>query len=1053
MDNGHDGPESNGLVGAVAEQQQQQQQQQQHGVSARKMNDLPDDIAHITEGFVPLSRLFSRLAQNTHNLLQNKIIELAEKPLPASALNGSAGAAHNAATAADDMSNENVRKKEILLKFAQDMHGKWVKALVVAEWSRKASMVSKLIDLKWHTDQQRLLYDIMLDRIVNVKRDLTFARMPSPDLKTALSILSTGSAPWMPDLYYIEPEPLDVNDQIKWVSDLDTLLSLRLNLDEFDRIPPQFRNYDIGSGRVTFKVDGEFEVDLTIADEDFEKQFWFIDFRFSFKPAAANLSETLRGYLEGCVNEALAKDGLAGCYQFLHEFVLTCKINEIKRQALRLSRASWTGTLKVEPLHRALAIQYWTSRMPPNIPKSWVQISVNSGRKKAAAGAGAGAAASDGGVGDAHTSYLEVKWYRDNKEVVDADLAFDVDNLSAEALLRTAVGRHISFILGGIYDRLLTTSRFKNSEHRLHLGISDKDPAKSRLKAEVARSTHVSLLLEPKTGMVVIKPNSKFTYHQEQKLNSGHDYVEGGFYCLEDVRCAFMEDEIIRRSGPMGWAAVRPSLRDEELKSAVKVREWTRMIWLQREGWPENWRLVVILGLAGDEWWLIEAIPSSTTSNPQRFQLRLPIPNGSPDLSESFWNRLTIFTTATMSHRINVAVLHRQGIKYRISDVPNSPTKMLKLPAVDISLSAVFPTMAYKEHNHSQISLEDPAAAATQPAKPTQHRHAGASPALVPRQPWAKDNITLRLKSVQAPPRQGKTPGGESSSVESHLVCVSEAIIRVQKPAKLAALKGRIDDSVRYDERKGEFALSMRHPIGEPTLEVLKTRIVAVDRFVCFLEALGKSKDTVESEDVALGHVSFFYGAKKRQPQPQPQPEQPADESERQPQQKRWRVMLDLSQNDVDVKLDDDSPHLCVIDLLKRMVNMDGGIGTVMSWLPSSLPTMMAIEAMESRWRDIQTDAKGSLEVTVKNIDWMHICYTVTANMSAAASGVPVKRQLTLDGRIKLRHNEPWWFLYRTGKPPNDPMDSFDKALKPTWDGRGPGWQGLGTGASGRRLK
>lgn len=165
------------------------------GQKRARMNDLPDEIVHITEGFVPLSLLLSRLAQTTHNSLQDKIAELAKMPMPPSALNGNAG--H---TGADDASNENMRKKAGLLNFAQEMHGRWVKALVIAEWSRKSEMVSKLIDLKWHIDQQRILYDGMLDQVVNVKRDLTFARMPSPDLKTALQVLSTGSAPWMPDV-------------------------------------------------------------------------------------------------------------------------------------------------------------------------------------------------------------------------------------------------------------------------------------------------------------------------------------------------------------------------------------------------------------------------------------------------------------------------------------------------------------------------------------------------------------------------------------------------------------------------------------------------------------------------------------------------------------------------------------------------------------------------------------------------------------------------------------------------------------------------------------
>lgn len=378
------------------------------------------------------------------------------------------------------------------------------------------------------------------------------------------------------------------------MDNVNTLLSLRLNLEEFDKIPPQFKNYTIDSGRVTFKVDGEFEVDLTIADEDFEKQLWFIDFRFSFTPAATSISESLRGYLESCVNDALAKDGLTGCYQFLHEFVLTCKINELRRQALHLSKTSWTGTLKVEPLHRALAIQYWTCRMPPTVPKSWVMIAVNSGSKRKIP---------DGGK---PTSYLEVKWYRDGKVVTDVDLTLDIENLSAETLLRNAIGHHIEFILRGIHDKLLETPRFRKHELRISLDTSYDNPAESRLHTQVAHSTTVSLLMEPKTGVFAIKPSSKFTVQQEHRLNNGPNHIEGGFLCLEDVRCAFMEDEIYRRSGPLGWLAIRPAIKDDELRSMTKIRDWTRVIWLQRKGWTANWSLVVVLSLSGDEWLLVE---------------------------------------------------------------------------------------------------------------------------------------------------------------------------------------------------------------------------------------------------------------------------------------------------------------------------------------------------------------------------------------------------------------------------------------------------------------
>lgn len=395
-------------------------------------------------------------------------------------------------------------------------------------------------------------------------------------------------------LNYIEPPPLTTEEQLRGIGDLDTLLSLRLNLDDFDKIPPQFRDYTIESGRVTFKVAGEFEVDLTIADEDFEKQFWFIDFRFAFRPASASLPDSLRTLLENCVNEALAKDGLTGCYQFLHEFVLTAKINELRRQALQLSRTSWTGTLAVERLNRAVAIQYWTSRSPATGLKSWVIVAVNSGRKQ-------------GGRPDPKaSSHLVAKWYRDGKEVKDAEIEVNADNLSAESLLNDIVGRHIEFILSSIYSGLMTAPRFKNRETGVVLNISKTDPGASSLTLQVGYGSTVSLLMEPTSGAFAMKPHSKFSIQPELQLNNGKNPAEDGVTFLEHLRCAIIEDELGRMGTARGWSVRKSPINVDELRSITKMRRWSRALWLQHGGWGPTWFVGVILSLDGDEWWLIE---------------------------------------------------------------------------------------------------------------------------------------------------------------------------------------------------------------------------------------------------------------------------------------------------------------------------------------------------------------------------------------------------------------------------------------------------------------
>lgn len=164
---------------------------------AERLQQLPPEIVHITEGFEPLSRLLMRLAQVTHNRLSAKIMELAAMPTPSSAVNGNG---MHYANGTDDNSVDNVKKKVNLLKFAEVTHADWTKALVITHWSRISEDVSKVIDLKVHLDNQKRFYDAAFYDLMEVKRSLVQARVPNPDLRTAVEVLSTGKASWMPDV-------------------------------------------------------------------------------------------------------------------------------------------------------------------------------------------------------------------------------------------------------------------------------------------------------------------------------------------------------------------------------------------------------------------------------------------------------------------------------------------------------------------------------------------------------------------------------------------------------------------------------------------------------------------------------------------------------------------------------------------------------------------------------------------------------------------------------------------------------------------------------------
>ncbi len=166
-------------------------------LDARGMNALPDEIQHITEDIIPLGLLLTRLAQASHNQLQDIITALAAKQLPQQLANGNSD---YRSTSLEDSSSESLEKKTMLLDFAQDLHTKWVKALVITDWSKKAELVGRLIDIPLAPPAslgilqcQPLGYDLR-------QEDLHWAKVRGPDIQTALEVLGTGEANWMPDV-------------------------------------------------------------------------------------------------------------------------------------------------------------------------------------------------------------------------------------------------------------------------------------------------------------------------------------------------------------------------------------------------------------------------------------------------------------------------------------------------------------------------------------------------------------------------------------------------------------------------------------------------------------------------------------------------------------------------------------------------------------------------------------------------------------------------------------------------------------------------------------
>jgi mediator of RNA polymerase II transcription subunit 14 len=970
----------------------------------------PPEIAHITDGFEPLSKLLSRLTQVTHNRLSAKITELASISVTPALVNGNGPHYLNGS---DDNPLDGIKKRVNLLNFAEETHANFTKALVITHWSRVHEEVGKLIDLKVHLDAQRSHYDMAIYEMSEVKRSLIHAAVPNPDLRTAVEVLSTGKASWMPDLGYVEPPPLKGKDILQSLNELNTLLSIRLNLHEYDTLPWHFRDYSIQSGRVTFRVAGEFEVDLTIADEDPSKQFWFIDFRFLFTPAVSALPESLLYALEDKINAALAKDGLSSCYKFLHELVLTHKINEFRKQAIELARGPWTETLKVEPLHRALSIQYWVDRYSGRDgPRCWFVLGVDSGRPR------------NGRRDPKATSRLSLSWFKDGKEIKDHGIPVESGTISVELLLRSVISRHISDILRSVHANLSTKPLFKQRQLGLSLGLSGTEPRETELKVQLTRKESTTVTVDPVTGRFAIDPATRLTMQAAHQINEKIiDPANKAHESIENLRCLATNEEMVNRAMNAGWIPIRnPGFNQESLK-AVVPKDTKQLSWFRRGGWNPSWVVALSSSMSGEHWWLLEIAmgpPAPRILN----HFRIPLSTTSLNVTHTFLTNLNLLATAMITDFCNARAFHSRSAKYILQ--PNLPKPMsLATPNLLVQLSSVI-ALAKSESG--------------------------------PKNAWAKDLVRIRFHSLtQLSKRSNITPNPDVSRLgtatpgsnslqnaiettrkpeedEVGVTLYAEAHLAQPLPSALGLAKYRVDRDIVFHAKTGAIALRLQTKVGESAIEILRERLARVKKMVEFVNVLKTFRKTLRCEGVSLGKLTFGYG---NRPRPKETEHKATDID---PKSKAFRATIIFTNPNapMTLALERGNPDLRILDYLTNLLNSPHGLKGVAKFMSLTLPLMTALSVVEDAWTPLSDE--GEAIIISRAIEHHLIKYMIN---STAHDHKP--RPLVLEITLNHKKGEPWWWLRRRneddylahGQRRNSTIsmtDEVDLLLKQVWE-------------------
>ena len=597
---------------------------------------------------------------------------------------------------------------------------------------------------------------------------------------------------------------------LKTLQRINTLLSIRLNV--YERIPTPFREFKIASGRATFRVKNEFEVDLAIADEDPKSQFYFLDLRLLFSPVnpAVPLGR-LRDELESKINEILKAEGLGGCYKFLHNLVLTHKLSILRNQAYEMARGPWSDQLKVEAIHRSLVVQYWLQR-PGS--KNWIEIGIKRGKNKSSR---------EFELGQDNLE-IALRWFRAGKEMKDTKIDLGLDSLSLTGILRRIIGMHTSYILKETTTKLREEPLYRERRLKLKQSYPTTEPNKISLLVQLTRSKAIKIIQEPITGQFAILPAGQLNSAAERELNSLASPAAEAPARVANLRCITAREEFEVCARKTSWEVVRSLHVDRETVQRFFPRNTLRIAFFRKQSWEPNWVLAMTTSLNGDAVWIVETSgqdPLAETENKSTrtgstIRLAFEISNPEPGallIEPSYANIKHIERTAVgmIAEYLDTHHLLEKRIPYRLRS--------------DVSASGVDLNSLYMKYSTQKIA-----------------ENLGNSVPVVPY--WRSDTLLLRFGGLDA-----------SNSFGNHTV---RARMKKIIP-NIKTLTSTLSSSVTFHPSTGEFAFRLSTPVGISTIPSLISRLATIEHFLGLLAIIKRRRLSCIVH--SLTRLSFEYAA------------------------------------------------------------------------------------------------------------------------------------------------------------------------------------------------
>ncbi|XP_071034254.1 mediator of RNA polymerase II transcription subunit 14 isoform X1 [Parasteatoda tepidariorum] len=263
----------------------------------------------------------------------------------------------------------DMERKIEIVQFASRTRQLFIRLLALVKWAASASKVEKCAAIMAFLDKQSMLFVEMADMLSVMSREtLVNARLPSFHLPCAVEVLTLGTYSRLPTCIrdkVVPADPITAAEKRATLIRLNQIIMYRLVSSE---LPPQMRNLSIENGRVTFCVEHEFEVSLTLMGDGPHVSWRLLDIVILVEDKETGEGEALVhslqiSYIHQLIQSRLIDNArpLHELYNCLHSFCQSLQLEVLHSQVLRLCRDRLRDCIIVEEYTAGsrLILAYW----------------------------------------------------------------------------------------------------------------------------------------------------------------------------------------------------------------------------------------------------------------------------------------------------------------------------------------------------------------------------------------------------------------------------------------------------------------------------------------------------------------------------------------------------------------------------------------------------------------------------------------------------------------------------------------------------------------------